>query len=220
MIRSFIAALLILGSSFVSIAHAQDSPDALNIRASRLIDSTMASVNIRAERFNEELTRVNAIKPLDAASLTKEVIPGNMEKVKDFLSYLDLYRSLCAKQRQEVVDSATALKSKMPSRYKETFLKEFIDAYDLDQSSFIKYTQALTKVYTNINLALAFVEQSHVTVKDNKLQFSDKKEYEEYSALITNIEKSNKKVINASATSQRATIDASAMMQKAYGEIK
>ena len=220
MIRSFFALILVVSVIGISPAHAQDDPDALNARASRLIDSTMAALNLRAQRFNEELLKVNAAKPLEVTSLVKDVIPKNRGKVKDFLDYLEVYRSLSAKLKREVEDSVNKLRAKMPSRHQATFLKDFQEAYDLDQSAFDKYILALTKVFTNINAALAFIETSNVAIKDNKLQFTDTKEYKKYSTLIATVEKSNKKLINASAASQKATIDASAMMQKAYGEIK
>ena len=220
MLRPLFIFALFFFSFAISPLRAQDDPDALVIRASHLIDSTMASLNIRAQRFNEELAKVNALKPLEIASLAKETIPKNREKIKDFLSYLDVYRALSNKMSEEVEDSVNNLRSKMSSHHRASFLKEFLEAYDMDQSAFEKYTLALTKVFTNINAVLAFMETSNVTTKDNKLQFNNKKEYEKYSELIEAVEKSNKKLINASATSQKATIDASAMMQKAYGSIR
>lgn len=221
MLRSlFFVSALFFFSFITSPLSAQDDPDALVIRATHLIDSTMASLNIRAQRFNEELAKVNALKPLEVASLVKETIPKNREKIKDFLSYLEVYRSLSHKMNEEIEDSVKNLRSKMSVHHRAAFLKEFLDAYDMDQSAFDKYTLALTKVFTNINAVLAFMETSTVTMKDNKLQFNNKQEYEKYSELIETVEKSNKRLINASATSQKATIDASAMMQKAYGAIR
>jgi hypothetical protein len=219
MLRSFFAFILLVSVLRISPAHAQNDPDALTARASRLIDSTMASLHFRAQRFNEELAKINAVNPLDIASHGKDVVPKNREKVKDFLGYLEVYRQLSGQQKQEVEDSTSALRAKMPSRHQATFLKDFQEAYDLDQSAFDKYTIALTKVFTHIDTALAFIETSKVEVKDNKLQFTDKKEYKKYSELIAIVEKSNKKLINAGAASQKAMIDASAKMQKAYGAI-
>ncbi len=218
MLRSFFAVVILIFT--FDALRAQDDPDALSLRASQLIDSTMASLNIRAQRFNEELAKINAVKPLEITSLAKEVVPKNREKVKDFLNYLEVYRSLSGKQRQEVEDSANSLREKMPSRHQATFLKDFIEAYEMDQNAFDKYTLALTKVFTNINAVLLFIETSKMTIQDTKLQFTDKKEYEKYSELIEAVEKSNKRLINASAASQKATIDASSIMQKAYGSIK
>jgi hypothetical protein len=90
----------------------------------------------------------------------------------------------------------------------------------MDQTAFDKYTLALTKVFTNISDVLTFLENSKMTIKDNKLQFSDKKEYEKYSEMIEEVQKNDKRLVNASANSQKATIDASSMMQRAYGAIK
>lgn len=220
MIRSLFVFIIIFFSFVISPVRAQDSPDALVIRASRLIDSTMASLNIRAQRFNEELAKVNALKPLEVASLAKETIPKSRENIKDFLSYLEVYRSLSHKLHEEIEDSVRNLRSKMSTHHRTSFMQEFLDAYDMDQDAFDKYTLALTKVFTNINAVLTFIEASSVTIKDNKLEFTNKKELNEYSKFIEAVEKSNKRLINASATSQKANIDASTMMQKAYGAIR
>ena len=221
MLRSlFFGSAIFFFSFSAPSVHAQDDPNSLVVRASRLIDSTMASLNIRAQRFNEELAKANALKPLEVASLAKETIPKNREQLKDFLSYLDVYRTLSHKLQEDVEDSVKNLRSKMSAHHRATFMQEFLDAYDMDQTAFNKYTVALTKVFTNINAVLAFIETSNVTTKDNKLQFNNKEEYEKYSELIEAVEKSNKRLINASATSQKATIDASGMMQKAYGAIR
>jgi hypothetical protein len=220
MLRSFFAVSLFIFLCSVSSIRAQDDPDALVARASRIIDSTMGSINIRAERFNEELAKVNATKPLEIASLAKDKIPKNKEVIKDFLSYLEVYHSLSNKMKEGIEDSVRALRAKMPSQHRAKFLQEFLDAYNMDQGAFDKYILMLTKVFTNITVVLTFVETSNLTINDNKLQFSNKKEVDDYTKLIDAVEKSNKKLINASATSQKARIDASAIMQKAYGSIR
>jgi hypothetical protein len=204
----------------VSSVQAQDPVDIASARASALIDSTMASLNLRAQRFNEELAKVNALKALEVSSLAKDIIPKNIEKIKDFLNYLDVYRSLSKKLMESTEDSVHILKEMMPSKMRESFLKEFMDAYRLDQNSFDKYTLALTKVFTQVNKVLTFAENSKIAIENNKLQFTDKKEYDEYSELIEEIEKSQKKLVNAGASSQRASIDAGKMMNEAYGKLK
>ena len=220
MIRYIYAAALSFLLISTAAVHAQDDPDAIQLRASKLIDSTMASLNIRAKRFNQELAIINAVNPLETSSLTKENIAKTREKIKDFLGYLEVYRSLSVKLKEEMTDSVNTLRAKMPSRHRPTFLQEFLDAYELDQGTFDKYTLALTKLYTNIDAVVAFIQTSNVTIKDNRFQFSDKKEYDKYTELMAPVEKSNRKLISASANSQKATMDASEIMQKAYGEIK
>jgi len=199
--------------------YAQDPVDIANARGSALIDSTMASLNIRAQRFNEELAKVNALKALDVPSLTKDIIPKNKEKIKDFLDYLDVYRELSKQLMQATVDTVTELKNLMPKRLKAAFMEDFLDAYKLDQNTFDRYTLELTKVFTNVVKALTYLETSKVTIVDKKLQFTDKLEYDEYNKLITDVEKSQKRLVTAGAASQKASIDASSVMQKAYGKL-
>ena len=108
----------------------------------------------------------------------------------------------------------------MPSKLRAAFLKEFIEAYEMEQSTFEKYTLSLTKFFSNVMEVFVFMENSKVTIVDNKFQFTNKEEYEQYNKLIAQIEKSNKKLITASANMQKANIDASAAMQKAYNSIR
>ena len=171
MLRSFLAFFLVVSFIGTAQVRAQDDPDGLNVRASYLLDSTMAALNLRAVRFNEELDKINAVKPLDVSSLDNDMIPKNREKVKDFLEYLAVYRALSEKLKQTVEDSVNTLRAKMPSRHKATFLKDFQEAYDLDQGTFDKYILALTQVFQNIYITLGFIENSGVTYNGTKYEF-------------------------------------------------
>jgi hypothetical protein len=122
--------------------------------------------------------------------------------------------------KQAIEDSVMTLRMGMPKNHREKYLQDFLDAYSLDQTAFDKYTMALTKVFTNVDAVLAFLETSNVKIDDGKLQFSSQTELDKYSKLDKLVMESNKKLITASANSQKANIDASTMMQKAYGAVK
>lgn len=210
--------LLLLALTFGTASAQHVNPlDAMNHRASMLIDSTMQRLNLRAERFNEELSKINKARPLDASALTPEKIAENLTKVKDFLGYLDVYRTLSAKSRQTVEDSVAAMRSEMPSRIRKQYLQEFLDAYAMDQSAFDKYTVALTNVYTKVSEVLTFLSNAKIKLVNGKIQFDDKAEYERYQDMMNEVTGVNRKLISASAASQKATLEASEQMQKAYG---
>ena len=211
--------LFLFAISIVSSVSAQkkDLMTMMSTRASRLIDSTMSAINLRAERFNQELQVINQTKPLDAASLTPEKIPISITKVKDFLGYLEVHRALSVRLRKMTDDSVKAMRSEMPTRVREDFLKEFLEAYHKDQESFDKYTLALTKVYVNVSEVLKFLAGAKISLVGDKIQFDSKDDYEHYQEMMDAVNKSNKKLITASADSQKATLEASEAMQKAYG---
>ena len=211
--------LFLFAISIVSSVSAQkkDPMAMMTSRASRLIDSTMSAINLRAERFNQELQVINQTKPLDAASLTPEKIPISITKVKDFLGYLEVHRALSVRLRKMTDDSVKAMRSEMPTRVREDFLKEFLEAYHKDQESFDKYTLALTKVYVNVSEVLKFLAGAKISLVGDKIQFDSKDDYEHYQEMMDAVNKSNKKLISASADSQKATLEASEAMQKAYG---
>ncbi len=211
--------LLLLSVFFVTSVSAQkkDPMAAMTTRASKLIDSTMSAINLRAERFNQELQIINQTKPLDAPSLTPEKIPNSITKVKDFLDYLEVHRALSARLRKITDDSVKAMRSEMPTRIREDFLKEFLEAYHKDQESFDKYTLALTKVYINVSEVLKYLAGAKISIVGDKIQFDSKDDYDHYQEMMDAVNKSNKKLITASADSQKATLDASEAMQNAYG---
>ncbi|MBS1904282.1 MAG: hypothetical protein JSS75_11305 [Bacteroidetes bacterium] len=201
-----------------SVAQQRNDPmEAMNHRASRLIDSSMQRLNLRAERFNEELGKINKARPLDPSMLSAEKIKENTGKINDFLAYLDVYRSLSANMRKQVDDSVAAMRSEMPIRVRKAYLQEFLDAYASDQTAFDKYTMALTNVYTNVKQVLEFISTAKVQVVDGKLSFTDKTEYEQYETLMNKVNAANRKLVSASAASQKATLEASDQMNKAYG---
>jgi hypothetical protein len=203
-----------------TIVHAQDPVSAANDRGSNLIDTTIATINLRAERFNEEISRINGLKALDVPAFQKDTIKKNKQRIKGFLDYLDVYRALSSQLMKATEDSVKALRALMPRNEKEKFLKDFLDAYEMDQKAFDNYTLALTKLFTNVINFLDFLEASHYEIKGNKLLFTSEDESKQSNDLMETVQEVQKKVIEASAKSQRASLDAHKKMQKAYGQVR
>lgn len=189
-------------------------------RATNLIDTAMRGLNLRAKIFNAELEKINALRPLDPDSFTPLRIDSVITGLKEFTSYLEVYRAMSNATLQTIKDSIEAIRITAPRQKRKTYLKEFADAYTLDHTAFAKYTTLLSQLYADVIKALEFGKSISIEVKDNQLQFTNKQHYDEYSKLISVIEKNNKKVMNAGAAAQKATADASLAMQKAYGSVK
>ncbi|HET9135528.1 MAG TPA: hypothetical protein VFO76_02735 [Candidatus Kapabacteria bacterium] len=211
--------LLVIAVSFgASNSFAQaDGEKALVDRANRLLDSSMASVNVRAQRFNEEMSRVNQLKPFDSTSLTVEKIKSNRASLKEFLSYLEVYRSLSAKLLAQVDDSIMALRADAPRSHRETYLQEFQEAVHKDQETFNKFTLALTSLWKKIDEVLEFLQNSKTELHGGKIQFTVEDEYKKYQALMEEVNKLNKKASTAGSASSKAAFEASQVMNEAYG---
>ena len=204
-----------------SSAFAQPSPeDMLSDRANALIDTAMKGLNLRAKIFNSELEKINILRPLDPDSFTPKRMDTVLVGLKDFTGYLEVYRTMSNASLSTLKDSVEAIRAFVPKSKRKTFMKEFLDAYTLDHTAFEKYTNSLSVLYAGVIKALEYGRSIDVQVKDGQLQFTDKKQYDEYSKIVATIEKDNKKVMNAGATAQKATADASLAMQKAYGSAK
>jgi hypothetical protein len=188
--------------------------------ALNLIDSTNAIVKLRSDRFNEEITKVNSLNVLDVSSLDKSVIPKNIKKVKDFIDFLDVSRSLSAHSMQALEDTVENLKEVGLTKKMTKSYGDLIKAYESDQKAFDKYTLALSKVFTNVVKILTYLDSCDYTIKDKKLIFTDRKQSEAYGELFTGLEESQKKAAYAGADSQKASIDARDIIHKVYDEIQ
>ncbi len=206
-------------------AQEKDAETLIGERSGALIDSTMNGLNRRATIFNSELGRVNALNPLDTNALIPDTIKRNIGAIKDFLSYLEVYRSVSTKTLQDVKDSVERIRMFIPKAKRDGYLKEFIDAYSTDHSAFEKFTLALSELYSGVRDALQFVDSTGLTgrykVFQSQIEYDKyKADYEKYKKIISAIEKSSTKVRNAGEKSQRVTTDASIAMQKAYGKLR
>jgi hypothetical protein len=194
--------------------------DMLSDRANALIDTAMKGLNLRAKIFNTELEKINALRPLDPDSFTPKRMDSVITGLKDFTSYLEVYRTMSNATLRSLQDSVEAIRAFVPKSKRKTFLKEFVDAYTLDHNAFEKYTKLLSSLYTDVTKALEYGKSINIQVQDDQLQFTNKQHYDEYSKIVETIEKTNKKVMTAGANAQKATADASLAMQKAYGSAK
>ncbi|HEY6172056.1 MAG TPA: hypothetical protein VIX80_07355 [Candidatus Kapabacteria bacterium] len=212
----FIVAFL----SSSAFAQAPSPEDILSDRANALIDTAMKGLNLRAKIFNAELEKINALRPLDPDSFTPKRMDSVMAGLKDFTSYLEVYRTMSNATLRSLQDSVEAIRAIVPKSKRKTFLKEFVDAYTLDHNAFEKYTKNLSTLYIDVIKAMEYGKSINIEVKDGQLQFTNKQHYDEYSKIVETIEKNSKKVMTAGANAQKATADASLAMQKAYGSAK
>ncbi len=203
-------ALLFLASGL----RAQGPMDEMNARAVHLIDTTMHTINQRSEHFNEELDKIHKRNLLDPSMLDSAHIVENIAKIREFLSYLEVYRTVSTKFREEVEDSVLAFRSELPRKMRDTYLEDFVVANRKDHSGFEKYTLALTDLYTRIKETLELLLVSKIEIKDGKIQFNSKDDYEKYQQYMNIVNKANKKLITAGADSQRATLEAGEQMNK------
>lgn len=189
-------------------------------RATHLIDTAMKGLNLRAKIFNNELEKINALRPLDPDSFISPRNDTVISGIKDFVSYLEVYRTMSNATLASLKDSVASIQQMVPKQKRKTFMKDFLDAYTLDHTAFEKYTKALSSLYTDVLKAIEYGKSINIQVKDGQLQFTDKDQYDTYSKIINNIEKTNEKVMKAGNAAQKATADASLAMQKAYGSVK
>lgn len=217
--KLFTVVLLVLSYGFAR-AQSDVVMDMVNHNAAKLIDSVMQTINLRAEIFNDEVTKVNKLRPLEVENLTKDKVEANIPVIKEFVDYLDVYRATSDKEKSRIMDSVAALRAYLPKSKQKKYLKEFVDAYSLDQGAFYKYTQSLTGLYTNVLDLLQFMRLADTETKDGKILFKDRTQMKEYEKIIGKVEKQIKKQSSASIASQKASFEAGQIMQKSYGKLQ
>jgi hypothetical protein len=194
--------------------------DMVNGSAARLIDSVMQTINLRADIFNEEVSKVNKLRPLEIENLTQEKVIANIPVIKEFLGYLEVYRATSDKEQLRIQDSVTMFRSYLPKAKRKKYLQEFVNAYSLDQGAFYKYTLSLTSLYSNVLDLLNFMSTAQTEIKDGKIVFRDRTQLKQYERILAKVEKQIRKQSSASLAAQKATFEAGQIMQKAYGKLQ
>jgi hypothetical protein len=202
--------LLMLGLSSAIRAQEHSIDDALNF-----IDSTRATIKLRSDRFNEEIAKINKLNVLDVPSLDSVSIKKNKVQLKDFIEFLDVSRSLSRQLMKAAEDSVARINELLPKK-KAKNLTDFLNAFESDQKAFNKYMESLSKVFSNVEKTLSFLQTCDYTIKDKKILFTKKTESDKYGAYFKELEEAQKKAAYSGADSQRASIEAGDTFGKSY----
>jgi hypothetical protein len=220
MLKKLFVIFALIGLQVMAYAQSDAVMDMVNSSASKLIDSVMQTINMRADIFNEEVGKVNKLRPLEVENLSKEKVEANIPAIKEFLGYLEVYRVTSDKEKARIQDSVSALRAYLPKSKQKKYLRDFVNAYALDQEAFYKYTLSLTGLYSNVLELLNFMSGAHTEIKDQKIVFTDRTELKQYEKILAKVEKQIQKQSVTSLASQKASFEAGQIMQKSYGKLQ
>jgi hypothetical protein len=208
MLLCFVVLLSLLSIEAGGLATAQtpsnDPVELVQERASSVIAGLMQRSSQRTQRFNQEMSKINLLRPLDASNLDAEHIAFSMKKLHAFLDFLGEYRDSSATMLKTLEDSVAALRAEMPRNYQETFLSTFLKAYSDDSKAFDGYTLAISALDKQVADVLHLLEHSKHQVANKMVKFSDPEEYKSYQALMKSLDERNADLAKA-AISPRET---------------
>ncbi len=186
------------GTSATAQTPTTDPVELIQERASYVVASIMQRSSARTSKFNQEMSKINLLRPLDAANLDADHIPVTMKKMQDFLDFLGQYRDSSTAIIKTLEDSVAAFRAVMPRNYQETFLSSFLKAYTDDSKAFDSYTLAISSLDKQVTEVLHFLEHSKYKVVNKTVKFNDPDEYKGYQLLMRTLDERNTELSKAS----------------------
>ena len=214
----FQLALFIALLSFAPVSpKAQIMDDmALEARTTSFVDGVMTKTAQRLTTFNERMTAINELKPLDPAKLNSEQIAKSLETLESFITYLNNYPVDSKSILKTVDDSIKHLRAVAPKEYRKEYLAPFRKAVFNDLDAFDKYTKELAGLYTTVSEVLTFLRGSQFTMVEGQIQFKNKSDYDRYVELMAGVESRSKTLAKAAEDSRKATDMANQLLKETY----
>jgi hypothetical protein len=186
------------GASATAQTPSNDPVELIQERASHVVAGIMQRNSLRTARFNQEMSKINLLRPLDAVNLDSAHIPATTLKMHAFLDFLGQYRDSSTAILRTLEDSVAALRADMPHEYQETFLSKFLAAYTQDSKAFDGYTLAISSLDKQVAEILHFLEHAKHGVVNNMVKFNDADIYKDYQALMKTLNERNADLAKAS----------------------
>jgi hypothetical protein len=197
------------------LVRAQSPEQIIGERSSNVMDTAFADLNLRYRIFNEEIKRINDIRPLDASSLEGEKRYETEKALADFIAYMDVFDQQCRSGLQKLKDSIQAIYNDIPFAERKKHLDPFLNAFLIDHNGFMKYAGALTDLYRSVHEVVQFIIAENIAVVKNQLSMTPSQQ-KQYNKLIAKVNAGNDAAAKAGKAAQKATKKASAALKKAY----
>jgi hypothetical protein len=217
-------ALVCVAFFFGSSARSQEvSPEnyvlQIENRATMVINSTMEQVGLRAEDFNQKISHIFGLMPLESIHLDSATIRKNVATIHDFLDYLEMYRASGKTLSQILNDSIVSIRAELPAKNRKKFLVSFEKAYNKDVNAFDAYIVTLSKLFKQVSHTLEFLSTAEFTISKSKsIEFAHQQDHDRFKDLMATIDAANKELSKATNASKKATAEANTVMQDVYGK--
>jgi hypothetical protein len=189
---------------------------ALEARTTQFVDGVMNRTAERLTKFNERMTAINELRPLDPAKLNSEQITKSLETLEEFVTYLKTYPAESKTLLKIVDDSIKRLRAVAPKEYRKEYMAPFRKAFHSDLEAFDTYTKELSGLYTTVADVLTFLRSSEFTMVEGQIQFKNKSDYDRYIELMSGVEGRSKTLAKAAEESRKATDMANQLLRDTY----
>jgi hypothetical protein len=192
------------------------SDEALEARTTNFVDVVMTKTAQRLTKFNERMSSINELKPLDPAKLNSEQIGKSLETLEEFITYLNNYPVESKSILKTVDDSIKNLRAVAPKAYRKDYMGPFRKAMVNDLEAFDKYTKELAGLYTTVSEVLTFLRGAEFTMVEGQIQFKNKSAYDRYVELMAGVQTRSESLAKAADESRKATDMANQLLKETY----
>ena len=180
-----IAALFILlcCSILFSSARAQrsETSDSVRFKVLGCLYRSIEALNKRNVRFKSLQDELEAMHPLEPQSMDSVHFAANLNQVAKYLRFLNTHRTEITKGVRALSDTIRMLENLVAKDAEKKALENFLAAYKDESAAFIRYSQYLSVMLTDVRLAIVFLQGVPMERKGNEVTFNtDKSANEKY----------------------------------------
>ena len=189
-------------------AHAQNEADAqqeLRVRVDKVIQSAMDAIQANTVEFNDEIAKMNEVRPLELQNLDSAHVATNMAVSVQFLEFLKHAQIEEDSLSRVLEDSVYAIQQSMPPGVEENALNAFGESHSGDRKAFDGYIGSLSKLYSQVLDVLSFLHHTNYRVGKTGLEIASKEDAAQYTKLMKAIDATSAELQKASQESQKAT---------------
>jgi hypothetical protein len=169
------------------------------------LNRSLAELGEHTQQFNDRVTAINALRPLDLQNLDSTKIEHTISEVLRFTEYLKDFLLTTDSLHLRLTDSLFILRNADPSPDVQRSLAAFETSYKTDQHAFKTYVEVLRGVYQNVLETLLFVKSTQYRIGPNGLQFFAASDIKHYDESMGRIDRMSKDLKKASEASRKAT---------------
>ena len=202
-----IVSVLSMCTCFSSVfAQPASTPDSVRFKVLGVLYRAVGALNNRNVRFKAMQDELEDMHPIEPQSMDSAHLAANYIQVGKYLQFLETHRTQITKNAQLVSDSIRMLEAMLTGDEEKKALKNFLASYKEESGAFIRYSQYLSVMITDIRFAIAFLQTVPMERKGNEVTFNtDKSANEKYLDFESKISAERMKVDDAIEKSIKLT---------------
>ena len=166
-----VCGMSLLLSTFAN-AQVSETPDSVRFKTLGVLYRAIGALNTRNVRFKALQDDLEDMHPIEPQSMDSAHLATNLGKITKYLFFLNSHRSEITKGVRAFSDSIHMFEQMVNKEEEKKALENFLTAYKDESAAFIRYSQYLSVMLTDIKLTIVFLQTVPMTLNGKEVTFN------------------------------------------------